>query len=341
MGSRAHEPAAHEPPPATERRRLFRRVRGKAARSEALRSAADTDRAREQERLILEALVDLRDMEVREVMTPRVDVMALTIPVRAEDVARAVRESGHSCFPVVNGDLDDLVGVLFVNDLFRKGRLSDWESQTLPSPMEVSRRLRTPYVIPESLGVLEALADMRRQRRAFAMVVDEYGGTAGVLTVKDLLEPLVGDLRDEFDEGDEAEIVRVDRNRWLLDGRVSVDEVRERLGMDLADGEYVTLGGFLFDRFGHIPTEGEQVVVGEWELKIVEMDKRRVARVVARHDVPSDDTDTAPSAEGGERERAEGRAPPAGPGTEQRQDREAGPGRAKAGTGPGPAERSD
>src|SRR6202035_3565211 len=185
-------------------------------------------------------------------------------------------QTGHSSFPVYDDDLDHLIGILFVNDLFRSG----WELDTRngngggepdkPTPLDISRRLRQPYPVPESRFVLDVLADMRCQRRAFAVVVDEYGGVAGVLTVKDLLEPLVGDLRDEFDEGDEAEIVRVDRNRWLLDGRVSVDEVRERLGMDLADGEYVTLGGFLFDRFGHIPTEGEQVVVGEWELKIVE-----------------------------------------------------------------------
>jgi CBS domain containing-hemolysin-like protein len=275
---------AQEPPPRVQRRRL-RRARRKSA-PEA--SSPESERAREQERLIVEALVDLRDMDVREVMTPRVDVVALTIPVRAEDVARAVRESGHSCFPVVNGDLDDLVGVLFVNDLFRKGHPTDWESQTLPSPIDVSRRLRAPYVVPESIGVLEALADLRRHRRAFAIVVDEYGGVAGVLTVKDLLEPLVGDLHDEFDEGDEAEIVRVDRNRWLLDGRASVDEVRERLGVEMSDGEYVTLGGFLFDQFGHIPEEGEQLTLGDWNLKVVEMDKRRVAKVIARHDAPDE-----------------------------------------------------
>ena len=122
--------------------------------------------------------------------------------------------------------------------------------------------MRQPYLVPESLGVLEALADMRKHRRAVAVVVDEYGGVAGILTVKDLLEPLVGDLHDEFDEVEEPMIVRVDGTRWLIDGQTNVDEVRERLGMDLPDGEYVTLGGLLFERFGHIPTEGEQVQRG-------------------------------------------------------------------------------
>ena len=129
--------------------------------------------------------------------------------------------------------------------------------------------------------MLEALADMRKRRRAVAVVVDEYGGVAGLLTVKDLLEPLVGDLHDEFDEDEEATIVRVDNTRWLIDGQTNVDDVRERLGMDVPDGEYVTLGGLLFDRFGHIPTEGEEVRVGDWDLRVVEMDKRRVAQVLA------------------------------------------------------------
>jgi magnesium and cobalt transporter len=263
----------------------------------------------EQERIITEALDDLRDMDVREVMTPRVDVTYLTIPVHADDIARAVRTSGHSCFPVVHDDLDDLIGLLFVNDIFRTGGRADAAAgggggengnggrdrdATDPSPLEISRKVRKPHLVPESLGVLEALADMRKHHRGVAVVVDEYGGVAGLLTVKDLLEPLVGDLHDEFDEEDEAHIVRVDNTRWLIDGQTNVDDVRERLGIDIPDGEYVTLGGLLFERFGHIPAEGEEVRVGDWNLKVAEMDKRRVAQVVATFAGRGEETSAMP-----------------------------------------------
>jgi CBS domain containing-hemolysin-like protein len=256
--------------------------------------------ADDQEQFIIEALSDLRDTVVREVMTPRVDVVALSIPLTAEAVTRAVRESGHSCFPVYGDNLDDLVGVLYMNDLFRAG----WTvagittsidastdelsidatpgSRPAPGPIDISRRLRQPFLVPESHLVLDVLAEMRRQRRAFAVVVDEHGGVEGVITVKDLLSALVGDLPDEFDADDEPDMIRVDQRRWLVDGRMNVDDVRDRLDINLPEGEYVTLGGFLFHGFGHIPTEGETLDVDGWELRVTEMDKRRIAKVVAK-----------------------------------------------------------
>jgi magnesium and cobalt transporter len=289
--SSSREPS--EPPPARRPRWFFRRpkVENEGGRGGPSHESEASAAANEQERIILDALADLRDMDVREVMTPRVDVTYLTIPVHAEDVAQAVRATGHSCFPVVHDDLDDLIGILFVNDIFRTGGrggrgggpgdAAGDRDATDPSPLEISRKIRPAHLVPETTGVLEALADMRRHRRQVAVVVDEYGGVAGILTVKDLLEPLVGELHDEFDEDEEAEMVRVDNTRWLLDGQTNVDDVRERLGIEIPDGEYVTLGGLLFERFGHIPNEGEEVRVGDWDLKVVEMDKRRVAQVVA------------------------------------------------------------
>ena len=258
--------------------------------------------AEAQEQFILDALNDLRDTVVREVMTPRVDVVALSIPLTVDAVTQAVRESGHSCFPVYGDNLDDLIGVLFVTDLFRAGwqvtgaresspagtsGTGDGSTPLItPDPIDISRRLRQPFLVPESHLVLEVLAEMRRQRRAFAVVVDEHGGVEGVLTVKDLLGALVGDLPDEFDPDEEPEVIRVDGRRWLVDGRMSIDDLADQLGIELPEGEYVTLGGYLFDAFGHIPEEGETHDAGEWQLRVAEMDKRRIAKVVAKHTPP-------------------------------------------------------
>jgi len=216
----------------------------------------------------------LRETTARDVMTPRVDVVALTEPVTYEDVVRAVKESGHSRFLVHGETLDDLTGVLFVKDLFR---ITD-----APSPEAIARRLREPFLVSESAPVLGMITEMRDRRRAFAVVIDEHGGIEGVLTVKDLLGELVGDLRDEHDEeGDEVRVARIDDRRWLIDGAVPVDEASEALGVELPDGEYVTMGGLLMDRLGHIPEEGEEIQLQDWRFKVSSMDRHRIEQVVA------------------------------------------------------------
>lgn len=226
------------------------------------------------EQEIVAALEAMRDTSVREVMTPRVDVVALAEPVTVDDVARAVKESGHSRFPVYTGDLDHLTGVLFVKDLFRMGEE--------PTPDAIARRLRKPFHVPETARVLEVLAEMRQGRKAFALVVDEHGGIEGVLTVKDLVSELVGELRDEFDKPEEVLVTRVDAARWLVDGACPLDEFADATGLELPEGEYVTVGGFLLDRFGRIPDEGDEVEHEGWHFRISEMERRRIAKVVVR-----------------------------------------------------------
>ncbi|MHB1447198.1 MAG: hemolysin family protein [Acidimicrobiales bacterium] len=229
----------------------------------------------QEEESILDALVALRDTRAREVMTPRVDVIALQAPVTVGDVSRAVRESGHSRFPVYQGNLDDLVGVLFVKDLFR----ADGRDMRADAPVQ---RLRKPFLVLEGRHVLDVLGAMRQSRNAFAVVVDEYGGVEGVLTIKDLVGELVGELPDEFDQAEEAPVVRVDPHRWQVAGDCPVADLNEALPVDLPEGEYVTLGGFLFHRFGHIPEEGETLLHRGWEFRVSEMDRRRVAKVVVK-----------------------------------------------------------
>jgi CBS domain containing-hemolysin-like protein len=247
----------------------------------------------EQELQIRSGIESMRTATAREVMTPRVDIVALAVPVTMDDVARAVRRSGHSHFPVYEEDLDNLLGVLFVKDLFRPGVLgvaalpSEGEAAELngdaSSPvLDVSRLVREPYIVPESHPALESLAEMRKGRRSFAVVVDEYGGVAGVLTINGLVSELVGDLHDEFDRSHSPAIERVDQSRFLVDGACGVDELRSDLQISVPDGDYVTLGGFLLDLFGKIPTEGSQVEFEGWSFRVTEMDRRRVAKVVVQ-----------------------------------------------------------
>jgi CBS domain containing-hemolysin-like protein len=169
--------------------------------------------------------------------------------------------------------LDELKGVLFVKDLFRMDE---------PSTESIMRRLREPFVVPETRLVLELLPEMRQRRIAFAVAVDEHGGVEGVLTVKDLVSELVGDLPDEFDAIEDATITRIDARRWLVHGGSPIDDVASEIGVEIPEGEYVTIGGFLFDRFGRITDEGDVLAYEGYEFQVTEMDRRRIAKIVVR-----------------------------------------------------------
>lgn len=236
-----------------------------------------------EERLIVERLRDLRSTELKEVMTPRVDVTFLSLPVTPESVAEAIRDSGHRAFPVaMNDELDDIDGVLFVSDLFRSSKGRSFGT-SLPDTNEIARKVRRPpLLLPESMGALDALAEMRSRKRTFAVVLDEYGGVSGIVTMRDLLEPLVGDLSDEFDEDEEPDFARIDASRWLIDGQASIDDVASHLDVEIPDGDYVTIGGYLASALDRIPEPADTVVVGTWELRVQSVERHRVTEVVAR-----------------------------------------------------------
>jgi putative hemolysin len=241
----------------------------------------------EQELQITSGLNDLKDATAKEVMTPRVDVVGLAAPVVVSDVARAVRRSGHSHFPVYKDDVDHLLGVLFVKDLVSREAFADdlGKPETVVADVDLTERLREPYIVPESGAALEILSEMRRRRRGFAVVVDEYGGFAGVLTINDLVSELVGDIHDEFDRTTSPAVMRIDNRRFLVDGACGVDELGEEIGISIPPGDYVTLGGYLLDSLGHIPAEQEAIELSGTTFRVTKMDRRRIAKVVV--EVPS------------------------------------------------------
>ena len=215
-------------------------------------------------------MFSLADTSVREVMTPRLDVVSLTLPLTAADLRKAVTETGHSRFPVTAAGLDDLTGMVHVKDLLR---LQDHESAG-----DLARLLRPPIYVPEAMSVLDTLEMMRSERHGMAVVVDEHGGVEGIVTIKDLVSELVGELQDEFDPGTPS-IARIASRVWIADGRVDMDDLCEEIGLDKLDGPYSTVGGFILATFGKIPSRGDEADSDDFRYTVIAMDRQRVDRV--------------------------------------------------------------
>jgi len=258
--------------------RLFRVGAGKDHRSvtdediRALASIGERSGGIESaEREIIHSLFELAELSVRDVMTPRVDIYSLESPVSIDDVRRAVGETPHSRYPVIKEDMDHVIGVLYVKDLLAM--------PSEPTTSDIHRVLRDPVYVPESKSVLDLLLEMRANRLAFAVVTDEHGGVDGIVTITDLLSELVGELQDEYDD-DEPPIVTLGAGRWIVDGRLSVEELSEVIGAELPAGEYTTVGGLVLDRTGRVPAVGDTAVIDGIHIEVTRMARNRVDRVV-------------------------------------------------------------
>ena len=219
---------------------------------------------------ILDALFTLADRPVKEVMTPRVDITTLQQPVRIEDVRTAVAKTGHSRYPVSAGELDDLRGVLYVKDLL--------QLDTAPSAHEIESLLHVPMFVPESASILRVLQDLRGRRSAFAVVHDEHGGVEGIVTIKDLVAELVGELQDEYDPG-APEIIRTAPEEWLADGRVAIEDVADLVGVVMPAGPYTTVAGMLMAVAGRVPGEGDNIRIDGLRFTVLQMDRNRIDRI--------------------------------------------------------------
>jgi len=222
------------------------------------------------EREIIDALFSLADQAIREVMTPRVDMVSITAPIDRRAVQEMVATTGHSRFPVVADSHDELLGILAVKDVLRLAPEA--------TSADIAKLLRPPTYIPESRSVLAVLQEMRRSRFGFGIVVDEHGGVEGVVTTKDVISELVGSLQDEYDPTVPS-IVPAGAGRWTVDGRMDVDELESEIDNELPRGDYSTVAGLFMDLSGRIPDEGDRVEVNGVGLTVVTMDRRRIARL--------------------------------------------------------------
>jgi CBS domain containing-hemolysin-like protein len=236
--------------------------------------------------MLLQRTIRFGDKRAAEAMTPRVDVLGLAADEPVEAVLATARGSGHSRFPVYEKTVDQIVGVITVIDALRV-------PPALRERTSVRAVAQEPVYVPESLDLDGVLATLRAAGADLAIVVDEYGGTDGVVTIEDLVEELVGEIADEHDVDqelrrpaladvgvDERDVTAPGGERtWLVDGVLREDEVAELTGFRLPEGPYETLAGFIMARLGHIPVAGESVREGRWEFTVIEVDRRRIEQV--------------------------------------------------------------
>ncbi len=215
---------------------------------------------------LLTRVFQLAALKADEIMTPRTEIVALPETADMEDFRRTVLTSGYSKIPVYRRDLDHIIGVVYALDLFNH-------------PRDLKSIIKPIAFFPDQKRALELFRDMRLTHQTIAVVVDEWGGTAGLVTHEDIIEEVTGDIEDEYDRT-RKRLRRLDVNRWLVSGRMEVEELNERLGLNLPRGDYVTLGGFLISKMGRIPTAGEVWEDDGVRFRIARASQTRIFNVV-------------------------------------------------------------
>ena len=230
-----------------------------------------------EEEQMINAVIELGDQRVHEVMVPRIHMVALPVEATFDEAIDKVIEEGHSRIPVYEDSIDEIVGILYAKDLLPFLKASADERPSLRSI------LRTPVFVPESMTVDDLLHELQRRKVHLAIVLDEYGGIAGLVTIEDLLEEIVGEIQDEYDE-EEPLIVKLSDDEARIDGRAAVDDLEElfdtSLGLEDED-EYDTVGGLIYHRIGGVPKPGDRVLVDGLTLTVETTDGRRVGKVLA------------------------------------------------------------
>ncbi len=235
-------------------------------------AALDDDVIDEDERDLIESVIEFGDTVVREVMVPRTDMTTIEQVLTIDEALEVTSEAGFSRVPVVGENIDDVVGLVYVKDLIR-AELDHREHE------KVGDFLRPAHFVPETKRVSELLKEMQRDSFHMSVAVDEYGGIAGLVTLEDLVEEIVGEIVDEYDV-EEPLIERQRDGNLRVDGRMLIDELNDLAGLQLPEGDWDTVGGLVFDCFGRIPLEGESCELEGYRLRVEKVQGRRITRVL-------------------------------------------------------------
>jgi CBS domain containing-hemolysin-like protein len=223
---------------------------------------------------MIHGVLGLKGRIAREIMVPRTEMVCVNSHVTIEEVIHRIIEEGHSRIPVFEEDLDHIVGIIYAKDLLRF-----WgKQQSRTSPRDIARE---PYFIPETKTLERLLRDFKNKRVHIAIVVDEYGGTSGLITIEDLIEEVFGEIEDEYDT-DEQRLVPLESGWVLVDGRLEIEELEEYLGIQVPRNNFESVGGFIFHLIGRVPDQGEIIAYPGLEIKIESADERKIEKVKIR-----------------------------------------------------------
>jgi len=217
---------------------------------------------------MMEGVIQVSERQVREIMIPRAQMDVIDISQPPEEFIPYVIEAAHSRFPVTDGDKDNIIGILLAKDLLRYYAGEEFDVRDM---------LRPAVFVPESKRLNVLLRDFRSNRNHIAMVVDEYGGVSGMVTIEDVLEQIVGDIADEYDfDEDEDNIIRQDDAHWRVKADTEIEDFNESLGTDFSDEDCDTIGGLVLKSAGQLPKRNDRVQIGEWQFTVLRADSRRL-----------------------------------------------------------------
>jgi len=212
-----------------------------------LSSIEEVSELEEDEKRMVSRIIEFGDTSVKEIMVPRIDIVCASLDISLNKVKELIRKHGHTRIPVYRDSIDNIIGILHAKDLLSIEGEAD---------LDLSKLVRKPYFIPESKKIDELLKEMKKEKIHLAVVVDEYGGTAGLVTMEDILEEIVGEIQDEYDM-EEEKIKKIDEQNSRVSASLSIEDLNEALGTDIPEKEFETVGGYIYDLVGSVPKEGE------------------------------------------------------------------------------------
>ena len=228
-----------------------------------------------EEKEMLHNVFAFGDKKVTEAMVPRTELVTIDENAVVADAVSLISEEGYSRYPVTRESVDNIIGLLYIKDIIRK-----MATEEVPSDTPIKKFIRDAYYIPESKMVSAILDDMQKNKFQIAIIVDEHGGTTGLMTLEDIMEEIVGGLQDEFEAIEaEKEVEIVDERTFVVSGNTGIDEINELVGVHLESEEYHTIGGFIFGLFGHLPKVGEQLRYQNLRFLIIEMDGKKIEKM--------------------------------------------------------------